>query len=190
MSALDIGFREETTLTNSANSYSTITPSHSLSAAIGMAYTLASNDSRHFDLGVGISGYAQQGNLLIHSVGYAESAGFIGYTTNDNIPNITDEHYNINTFSLYASLPLTLSLHPRGDQRIGWQFSLTPAHNISSTRLLGNLSKLYSPNPWRLTLGIGMTLPYKALHHVSLTANLLPLYTASSLHEFGIEVGF
>jgi hypothetical protein len=36
---------------------------------------------------------------------------------------------------------------------------------------------------------MGVALPNSIIRHIGITANLLPLYTHQSLHEFGIEIG-
>jgi hypothetical protein len=57
--------------------------------------------------------------------------------------------------------------------------------------MLGNHTRNKSVlNPWRLTMGLGLALPRGFIRRLSLTANLLSLYTSSSLHEIGIEIGF
>ena len=179
-----------------ATNYPTITPTQNLSANVGVAYTVASNHRSHFDVGVALSGYTGQCDIQIHEFGYTyanaiESSGQWTQYGSDGltpIPNSTTEHYTYNTFSLYASIPLTLNLHPRGTDRMGWQLSLTPAHSLATTRPLGNHASNYL-NPWKLTVGIGIAIPNSVIRRISLTANMLPLYTSHSLHEFGIEIG-
>ena len=179
-----------------ATNYPTITPTQNLSANVGVAYTVASNHRSHFDVGVALSGYTGHYDIQIHEFGYTyanafESSGQWTQSGSDGmtpIPNSTTEHYTYNTFSLFAGVPLTLNLHPRGTDRLGWQLSLTPAHSLASTRFLNYRASNYL-NPWKLTLGIGVALPNSIIRHISLTANLLPLYTTQSLHEFGIELG-
>ena len=179
-----------------ATNYPTITPTQNLSANVGVAYTVASNHRSHFDVGVALSGYTGHYDIQIHEFGYTyanafESSGQWTQSGSDGttpIPNSTTEHYTYNTFSLFAGVPLTLNLHPRGTDRLGWQFSLTPAHNLVTTHQIGSLSATRL-NPWKLTVGIGVALPNSFIRHISFTANLLPLYTSQSLHEFGIELG-
>ena len=179
-----------------ATNYPTITPTQNLSANVGVAYTVASNHRSHLDVGVALSGYTGHYDIQIHEFGYTyanalESSGQWTQSGSDGmtpIPNSTTEHYSYNTFSLYAGIPLTLNLHPRGTDRMGWQLSLTPAHSLASTRPLGNHATNYL-NPWKLTVGIGIAIPNSVIRHISLTANMLPLYTSHSLHEFGIEIG-
>ena len=179
-----------------ATNYPTITPTQNLSANVGVAYTVASNHRSHFDVGVALSGYTGHYDIQIHEFGYTyanalESSGQWTQSGSDGmtpIPNSTTEHYSYNTFSLYAGIPLTLNLHPRGTDRMGWQLSLTPAHSLASTRHLGSHFSNYL-NPWKLTVGIGIAIPNSVIRQISLTANLLPLYTSQSLHEFGIQIG-
>ena len=179
-----------------ATNYPTITPTQNLSANVGVAYTVASNHRSHLDVGVALSGYTGHYDIQIHEFGYTyanslESSGQWTQSGSDGttpIPNSTTEHYSYNTFSLYAGIPLTLNLHPRGTDRMGWQLSLTPAHSLASTRHLGSHFSNYL-NPWKLTVGIGIAIPNSVIRQISLTANLLPLYTSQSLHEFGIQIG-
>lgn len=191
----DINIDHLNSISPNANN-STITPTQNLSANVGVAYTVASNHRSHFDVGVALSGYTGQCDIQIHEFGYTyanaiESSGQWTQNGSDGltpIPNSTTEHYTYNTFSLYASIPLTLNLHPRGTDRMGWQLSLTPAHSLATTRPLGNHASNYL-NPWKLTVGIGIAIPNSVIRRISLTANMLPLYTSHSLHEFGIEIG-
>ena len=179
-----------------ATNYPTITPTQNLSANVGVAYTVASNHRSHLDVGVALSGYTGHYDIQIHEFGYTyanafESSGQWTQSGSDGttpIPNSTTEHYTYNTFSLFAGVPLTLNLHPRGTDRMGWQLSLTPAHSLATTRPLGNHASNYL-NPWKLTVGIGIAIPNSVIRRISLTANMLPLYTSHSLHEFGIEIG-
>ncbi len=191
----DINIDHLNSISPNANN-STFTPTQSLSANVGVAYTVASNHRSHFDVGVVLSGYTGQCDIQIHEFGYTyanaiESSGQWTQNGSDGltpIPNSTTEHYTYNTFSLYAGIPLTLNLHPRGTDRMGWQLSLTPAHSLATTRPLGNHASNYL-NPWKLTVGIGIAIPNSVIRRISLTANMLPLYTSHSLHEFGIEIG-
>jgi hypothetical protein len=194
MSNVSFGMGKETGLNSlDAPNYTSITPTQNLSANVGVAYTIAYNNHRHLDVGVTLSGYAEQCNLHIHEAGYTYVNGIDGfgvssYENNGTtaIPNNTDLHYTFNTLSLYAGVPLTLNLHPRGSDRMGWQLSLTPAHSLIPVGKLGNMPTL---NPWRLTMGIGIAIPESVIRHINLTANLLPTYTSQSLYEFGIEIG-
>ena len=180
---------------NSTTNNISITPTNAYSANVGVAYTVASYSRSHLDVGISLSGYSHQCDLHIHDEGkiYVDAMASSGFFANAEygttvIDNNTDEYYNINTLSLYASIPLTLNIHPSGKNKVGWLLSLTPARSLASTRHMGSLSAttLY---PWKLTIGAGITLPNSAIHHVSLTANLLPLYISRSIHEFGIEIG-
>ena len=175
--------------------FCSITPTNAFSANVGVAYTVASYSRSHLDVGVTLSGYSQQGNLHIHDEQqlYVEamlSDGFASSGENNIVivPNNTDEYYTFNTLSLYAGVPLSLNLHPRGYNKTGWQLSLTPAYNLATTRHIGSLSAT-TPNPWKLTVGIGIALPNSVIRRISLTANLLPLYPSQSLHEYGLEIG-
>ena len=180
---------------NATTNYLSITPTNTFSANVGVMYTVASYSRSSLDVGIALSGYSHQCDLHIHDEGkiYVDAMASSGFFTNAEygttvIDNNTDEYYNINTLSLYASIPLTLNMHPNGYNKVGWLMSLTPARSLASTRHIGSLyaTTLY---PWKLTVGIGITLPNSAIHHISLTGNLLPLYISRSIHEFGIEIG-
>ena len=182
-------------ITNATTDNLSITPTSTYSANVGVAYTVASYSRSRLDVGVTLSGYSQQGDLHIHEEGYyyvdammGNGFGSSGEAGMVMVSNNTDEYYTFNTLSLYAGMPLTFSLHPQGYDKAGWQLSLTPAHNLGTTRKIGYLAASYL-NPWKLTVGIGIVLPNSTIRHISLTANLLPLYTSQSLHEFGIEIG-
>ena len=177
-------------------SYSRITPTSMVHAEVGLTYVVAANDRRHLNVGLGISGYSHQSDYHMHDISYIQpESGTDGFLTNSNdlIPNVTDDKYSLNTLSLYVSMPLTIDLHPRGREKAGWQFRITPAHSIISSgqNTLGVLqNNNIGLNPWKLTLGIGLALPSDFVRDISLTANLLPVYSHSSFHEFGIRIGF
>ena len=182
---------------DATTNYTYITPTSTYSANIGVAYTLASNSRRHFDVGVTLNGYSQQSDLHIHEMEYTYvyNAGPESYWASNmatdvttSIPNSTDIHHTFNTFSLYAGVPLTLNMHPRGNDRMGWQLSLTPSHNLAFSRRLGNGNSPFL-NPWKLTIGVGIIFPNNVVRHIGLTANLLSLYSTQPIHEFGIEIG-
>ena len=175
-------------LTNeSSNYYTDITSGNSVSANIGVAYTFASNNRHHLDIGVGLNGYSQKNDLHIHQ---ANTIVTSSWTTDSytSFNNYTDEYYSFSTMSLYASLPLTFYLHPRGKDRPGWQMSIIPAHSLATLHSV-DIKQEYTLNPWKLTLGLGVALPQSPIHRVSLTVNLLPLYQTGQLREFGIELG-
>lgn len=178
-------------LQNSYSGYSTTIPKSSIHADVGMSYTLAANDKRHFDIGLSLSSYGQQDEVIIYRY-----ENYSIFHSNDAIIDvIKDKVSNKTSLSLFVSVPLTLNMHPHRNHTAGWQLSLTPAHNIISTSHSTDITDNifqdhYNINPWKLTFGIGMTLPYSIIRHISLTANLLPIYQYYNIHEFGIQVGF
>lgn len=168
-------------------SFSSIDPNISLSANIGASYAVASNRSCRLDIGLSLSGRAQQGTVNNFLVGSESSIGL-----DDNILSIQPNgHHSYTSFDLFANIPITLNFFPLGKDRTGWCISVTPAHSIVRSHTLGASSAAaLVVNPWRLNVGIGIVLPRKVIRRVALTANLLPLYTSHSIHEIGIEIGF
>lgn len=199
MGSAPFGHKESNlTMTNSVDGFGTqpgenttmhFAPSNTIQANVGVDYTVASNSRSRLNIGVNLSGYAQQEEVSIQSTSYQYSQEMGGWLTMDvssTIPNTTNETINTHTLSLYAGIPLTFDILPHGSDKTGWQLSLTPARNIATTRSHG----LFSPNPWKLTLGVGIVMPRDIVRHISLTANLLPLYPHQSLHEMGVLIGF
>ena len=166
--------------------YSVLSPSNSLSAMVGVSYKIASGSQRRLDIGVAFSGYSHLGEIREY---HAENPmGIDGTTTTSLVAGKTESYQ---TFSLFAGLPIILNMCPLGKYATGWNVSITPAHNIAATKPLGTYSaNSYAINPWKLTLGVGLTLPRKFPHSISITANLLSTYTLLSIHEVGIEIGF
>lgn len=150
-----------------------VTPQGSLMARVGMNYTVAQNERHQLDIGLGLDGYTIQSEVRE-----------IGVNPFDN--SINDKTYNSSTQSLYLNLPLVWNTHHRGTDKIGWQYSLTPAHHIISSKPIG----IRTLNPWKLNLGFGISLPHRVIRSLSLTANLLPTYQNHEMHEFGIVIGF
>lgn len=164
-------------------------PSNTIQANVGVDYTVASNSRSRLNIGLHLSGYAQQEEVNIQSTSYQHSQEMGGWLTMEaysTIPNTTNETINSHTLSLYAGIPLTFDILPHGPDNAGWQLSLTPARNIATTQSRG----IFSPNPWKLTLGVGIVMPRGIARNISLTANLLPLYSHRSLHEVGVLIGF
>ena len=164
-------------------------PSNTIQANVGVDYTVASNSRSRLNIGLNLSGYAQQEEVNIQSTSYQHSQEMGGWLTMEaysTIPNTTNETINSHTLSLYAGIPLTFDILPHGPDKAGWLLSLTPARNIATTQSRGILS----PNPWKLTLGVGIVMPRGIARNISLTANLLPLYSHRSLHEVGVLIGF
>lgn len=171
----------------SGESFSSIDPNFSLSANIGASYAVASNRSCRLDIGLSLSGRAQQGTVNDYLVGSEHSVG-----SSDNLLSIQPNgHRSYTSFDLFANIPITLNFFPLGKDRTGWSLNVTPAHSIVRSHTLGASSAAaFVVNPWKLNVGLGIVLPHKVIRRVALTANLLPLYTSHSIHEIGLEIGF
>ena len=173
-------------ISGTSNSYTSMSPSSTLAANVGVNYAIPLGERQGLELGIGLSGYSHQAEVTTYNIGIVD--GIDGTDNTTIYPAGKPEIHS--TFSLYASLPLTFNFRPKGKD-IGWNLSLTPSHSIATSNMLGNLTGNKSIlNPWRLTMGLGLALPRGFIRRLSLTANLLSLYTSSSLHEIGIEIGF
>ena len=173
-------------ISGTTNSYTSMSPSSTLAANVGVNYAIPFGERQGLELGIGLSGYSHQAEVTTYNIGIVD--GIDGTDNTTIYPAGKPEIHS--TFSLYASLPLTFNFRPKGKD-IGWNLSLTPSHSIATSNMLGNLTGNKSIlNPWRLTMGLGLALPRGFIRRLSLTANLLSLYTSSSLHEIGIEIGF
>ena len=173
-------------ISGTTNSYTSMSPSSTLAANVGVNYAIPFGERQGLELGIGLSGYSHQAEVTTYNIGIVD--GIDGTDNTTIYPAGKPEIHS--TFSLYASLPLTFNFRPKGKD-IGWNLSLTPSHSIATSSMLGNHTRNKSVlNPWRLTMGLGLTLPRGFIRRLSLTANLLSLYTSSSLHEIGIEIGF
>ena len=169
-----------------SDSYISVSPSSTLAANVGVNYAIPWGERQGLEIGIGLSGYSHQTEATTYNIVTVDEIDGTGNTT--IYPAGKPEIHS--TFSLYASLPLTFNFRSKGKDR-GWNLSLTPSHSIATSHLLGNHTGSKSVlNPWRLTMGLGLTLPRGFIRRLSLTANLLSLYTSSSLHEIGIEIGF
>ena len=171
----------------SGESFSSIDPNFSLSANIGASYAVASNRRSRLDIGLSLSGRAQQGTVNDYLVGSENS-----FVSTDNLLSIQPNgHRSYTSFDLFVNIPITLNFFPLGKDRTGWSVSVTPAHSIVRSHTLGASSAAaFVVNPWKLNVGLGIVLPRKVIRRVALTANLLPLYTSRSIHEIGFEIGF
>ncbi len=173
-------------ISGTTNSYTSMSPSSTLAANVGVNYAIPLGKRQGLELGIGLSGYSHQAEVTTYNIGIVD--GIDGTDNTTIYPAGKPEIHS--TFSLYACLPLTFNFRPKGKD-IGWNLSLTPSHSIATSSMLGNHTRNKSVlNPWRLTMGLGLALPRGFIRRLSLTANLLSLYTSSSLHEIGIEIGF
>lgn len=175
---------------NEVTSFAAITPHNSFSASVGMNYTVVKQERFASRIGVVVSGHAQRGDIVIYDVGESSLAGIDGFTTSQ-LDAYVDETRPYSSFSLYAGIPLAIEVQPLGNDKAGWSFSLTPAHALFAPEPLGGIhSSLFVPNPWKLTLGVGVFFPRRFPRSIGLNVNLLSASTSSSIHEIGIEIGF
>lgn len=163
------------------DAYSSFSPRYTFAADMGAAFTVSESDRRHFDIGFTLGAFYHQGELLKMIPTHMQ-----GVDGNESEIVIMQSEDTYSTFSLYASLPFVFNIAPRDNKSVGWSLSLTPAHSIVLSHMLGGIDL----NPWRLTLGVGILFPTKFPRRVSLVGNLLPLYTSQPVHEIGIEIGF
>ena len=112
-----------------------------LNAGVGVSVALVSgggttsNPRYEMAMGVGVDGYL---NTRAFRLGGAEFDypypgsnsldASDGYTSSDEIIEITWLYPN---FALYATLPFTFDLYPRGHNRPGYLFSLTPGRAVT-----------------------------------------------------------
>lgn len=183
-----------------ANTATLATPGNSrLQAGVGASLALADSKRYNLSLGVGISGDMRtdapnmmhqkyDGNNIIGPNGIG-----VDNFSSDAEPVKPDPEYYIlhpglnPLFNLYATLPLTLDLYPRGRSHTGLQFTLTPARNVAASSSKSLL------NPWKLSIGLGIALPKSPVRSIGLSANLLPSFTDGpykNIHEIGLVIGF
>lgn len=183
-----------------ANTATLATPGNSrLQAGVGASLALADSKRYNLSLGVGISGDMRtdapnmmhqkyDGNNIIGPNGIG-----VDNFSSDAEPVKPDPEYYIlhpglnPLFNLYATLPLTLDLYPRGRSHTGLQFTLTPARSVAASSSKSLL------NPWKLSIGLGIALPQSPVRSIGLSANLLPSFTDGpykKIHEIGLVIGF
>jgi len=193
VSSSSIGYAEvnmtNEIISNVGETFSSINPDFTLSANVGASYAIASIRNSRLDIGLSLSGRAQQGTVNDYTVDNASN----NYT--DNSDNLLTIQPNGNrpytSFDLFANVPITLNFFPLGKDKAGWSLNITPAHSIVRSHTLGASSAPpFVVNPWKLNVGLGIVLPRKVIRRVAITANLLPLYTSRSIHEIGFEIGF
>ena len=155
-----------------------VTPQWSLMARVGMNYTIVQNERHHLDVGIGLDGYTMQNEVRETTI--TSGLSLAGDVQIDN------RTYNVSAQCLYLDLPLVWNTHHHGADKMGWQYSLTPARELFTF----NMPDAVYINPWKLTLGFGITIPRCALKSVSLTANVLSTYKYHQMHELGIILGF
>lgn len=172
-----------------------------LNAGVGVSVALVSgggttsNPRYEMAMGVGVDGYLNTRAFRLGGAKYdypypGSNSLDAGYTSSDEIIEITWLYPN---YALYATLPFTFDLYPRGHNRPGYLFSLTPGRAVTPVSNIIGGRRLKGINPWKLTFGIGVTFPNSFLHSLSFTANLLPSYIEGPLenvHEVGLVFGF
>ena len=173
------------------------TPGNSrLQAGVEASLALAGSKHYSLSLGVGISGNMRTDAPNMMHLNYdgnnmCETNG-IGMDNFSSDAEPDPEYYILHPglnplFSLYATLPLTFDLYPRGRSHTGLQFTLTPARNVAASSSKSLL------NPWKLSIGLGIALPKSPVRSIGLSANLLPSFTDGpykKIHEIGLVIGF
>ena len=180
----------------------TVSPSYyqrtCLSAGVCLGVAVASAPLYEMGIGIGVDGYIRTRSLL-----FATKEGLSSFVESNHADNIDGFHWADNfdeipgwvypTFALYATLPFTLNLYPRGPDKSGLLFSFAPGRSLTPvTGTVGDV-KLKGINPWKLTFGVGISFPKSIFRNITLTANLLPSYIEGPLknvHEVGMSVGF
>ncbi|MBR5353989.1 MAG: hypothetical protein IK126_09765 [Bacteroidales bacterium] len=174
-----------------------------LNAGVGVSVALVSGGGTtstpryEMAMGVSVDGYLNT-RAFRHwgtkydyfSPGFNSIDAIEGYSSSDEIIEITWLYPN---YALYATLPFTFDLYPRGHKSPGYLFSLTPGRAVTPVSNIIGGRRLKGINPWKLTFGIGVTFPNSFLHSLSFTANLLPSYIEGPLenvHEVGLVFGF
>lgn len=167
-----------------------------LQAGLGASLALAGSKHYSLSLGVGISGNMRTDAPNMMHLDYDGNymSGTNGIVT-DNVSSDAEpypEYYILHPglnplFNLYATLPLTFDLYPRGRSHTGLQFTLTPARNVAASSSKSLL------NPWKLSIRLGIALPKSPVRSIGLSANLLPSFTYGpykNIHEIGLVIGF
>ena len=170
-----------------------------LQAGVGASLALADSKRYSLSLGVGISGDMRtdapnmmhlkyDGNDIIGPNGIGVDNYFSDAEPAEPDPEYYILHPGLNPlFNLYATLPLTLDLYPRGRSHTGLQLTLTPARSVAASSSKSIL------NPWKISIGLGIALPQSPVRSIGLSANLLPSFTDGSyknIHEIGLVIGF
>ncbi len=173
------------------------TPGNSrLQAGVEASLALAGSKHYSLSLGVGISGDMRTDAPNMMHLNYdgnnMSGTNGIGMDNFSSDAELDPEYYILHPglnplFNLYATLPLTFDLYPRGRSHTGLQFTLTPARNVAASSSKSLL------NPWKLSIGLGIALPKSPVRSIGLSANLLPSFTDGpykNIHEIGLVIGF
>ena len=181
-------FPDAMTPANTSYSIAYAAPNSQLQAKVGVDCRLWGDARQCLSVGLVLDGYAQPTDVHFQDVEYCmvPRPNYVA-DGQDFVTNVatTDEIYSKNMMSLFVGVPLSYDFYPRGADKLGCQLSLTPARSLAATP-----SKYALINPWKLTLGVGVLFPRGFIDHLSLTANVLPIYQTNTMHEFGVLIGF
>lgn len=181
-------FPDAMTSANTSYSIAYAAPNSQLQAKVGVDCRLWGDARQRLSVGLVLDGYAQPTDVHFQDVEYCmvPRPNYVA-DGQDFVTNVatTDEIYSKNMMSLFVGVPLSYDFYPRGADKLGCQLSLTPARSLAATP-----SKYALINPWKLTLGVGVLFPRGFIDHLSLTANVLPIYQTNTMHEFGVLIGF
>lgn len=175
---------------NEATPLAAFNPHNSFSASVGMNYTVMKQERFTSHIGVVVSGHVQHGDMVNYDENGMSFLGIDGNTTPSQMTDVAGETTPYNIFSLYAGIPLAIEMQPHGNDATGWSLSLTLAHSLFSPDIFGGRTYGgFVPNPWKLTLGVGMLFPHSFPHSININVNLLSVSKSSSIYEIGIEIG-
>lgn len=192
MSSLSLGYAggSNPSELNEATPLAAFNPHNSFSASLGMNYTVVKQERFTSHIGVVVSGHVQHGDMVNYDENGMSFLGIDGNTTPSQMTDVAGETMPYNIFSLYAGIPLAIEMQPNGNDATGWSLSLTLAHSLFSPDIFGGRTYGgFVPNPWKLTLGVGMLFPRSFPHSININANLLSVSKSSSIYEIGIEIG-
>lgn len=175
---------------NEATPLAAFNPHNSFSASVGMNYTVMKQERFTSHIGVVVSGHVQHGDMVNYDENGMSFLGIDGNTTPSQMTDVAGETTPYNIFSLYAGIPLAIEMQPHGNDATGWSLSLTLAHSLFTPDIFGGRTYGgFVPNPWKLTLGVGMLFPRSFPYSININANLLSVSKSSSIYEIGIEIG-
>ena len=192
MSSLSLGYTGGSNASdfNEATPLAAFNPHNSFSASVGMNYTVVKQERFTSNIGVVVSGHVQHGDMVYYDENGMSFLGIDGNTTPSQMTDVAGETMSYNIFSLYAGIPLAIEMQPNGNDVTGWSLSLTLAHSLFSPDIFGGRTYGgFVPNPWKLTLGVGMLFPHSFPHSININVNLLSVSKSSSIYEIGIEIG-
>lgn len=192
MSSLSLGYAGGSNPSdfNVATPLAAFNPHNSFSASVGMNYTVMKQERFTSHIGVVVSGHVQHGDMVNYDENGMSFLGIDGNTTPSQMTDVAGETMPYNIFSLYAGIPLAIEMQPHGNDATGWSLSLTLAHSLFAPDIFGGRTYGgFVPNPWKLTLGVGMLFPHSFPHSININANLLSVSKSSSIYEIGIEIG-